>query len=135
MDNRQAALLLARGRAVIGLAALTVPGLFNRLWLGGTKATSPAKAMTRAFGARELVLGIGTLTSVKEQTQGPEWLSMGAVADGVDAAVSLLVRGAPRRTRVIALVAAGSAVGAMKVARELADERAAASGSGLEARA
>jgi hypothetical protein len=135
MNSRQVALVLARSRAVLGLAALTLPGLFDRVWLGGAKATPSAKAVTRALGAREIVLGIGTLTSVKEQTQGPEWLSMGAVADGVDAAVSLLVRGAPRRTRVIALVAAGSAVGAMKVARELADERAAASGSGLEARA
>jgi hypothetical protein len=123
MDNRQAALVLARGRAVIGIVALALPGLVNRAWLGAGAATPHAKALTRALGARDLVLGIGALTSVKENTQGPEWLSMGAVVDGVDALASLLVRGAPRRTKFVALLAAGGAVAGMKLSRDLADAR------------
>jgi len=126
MDNRQAALVLARSRAVLGLVGLVLPGVLNRLWLGAGAATPHAKALTRALGARDVVLGIGALTSVKENTQGPEWLSMGAVADGVDAIASLLVRGAPRRTKLVALMAAGGAVAGMKLSRDLADERAAA---------
>jgi hypothetical protein len=132
MDNRQTALILARSRAVLGLVALVLPGVLNRLWLGKDAATPSAKALTRALGARDVVLGVGALTSVKENTQGPEWLSMGAVADGVDALVSLLVRGAPRRTRLVALPAAAGAIGGMLVARALADERTAARGSVLE---
>jgi hypothetical protein len=132
MDNRQAALVLARGRAVLGLVALALPGVVNRAWLGAGAATPHAKALTRALGARDVVLGIGALTSVKENTQGPEWLSMGAVADGVDAIVSLFVRGAPRRTKLVALLAAGGAVAGLKLSRDLADERAAEQ-SALEA--
>ena len=40
--------------------------------------------MARMFGAREVVLGVGTVTSVKERTQDAEWVSARAVADAVD---------------------------------------------------
>ncbi len=134
LDTRQLALVLARGRAVVGLSALLLPGLVNRVW-SGQKATPQAKALTRIFGVRDVVLGVGALTSVKEQTQGPEWLSMGAVADGVDALVSLFLRDAPKRTRLIGAAAAGSAALAMALARDLADRRAAQTGSEVEASA
>jgi hypothetical protein len=136
MDNRQVALILARGRAVLGLVALAVPGVVSRLWLGAGAATPHGKALTRALGVRDVVLGVGALNAVKEDTQGPEWLSMGAVADGVDAIVSLTLRGTPRRTRLVALLAAGGAVAGLKLSRDLADQRSAAmTGSALEERA
>jgi hypothetical protein len=131
LDSRQFALVLSRGRAVIGLSALFLPGLVNRAWFG-QKATPHAKALTRLLGVRDVVLGVGALTSVKEQTQGPEWLSMGAVADGVDALVTLFLRDAPKRSRLLAAGAAGSAVVAMVLARDLADQRAAVAGSTFE---
>ncbi|MCU1430035.1 MAG: hypothetical protein JWL83_4035 [Actinomycetia bacterium] len=124
MDNRQIALILGRGRAVIGLAALVLPGATIRLVLGAGAATPPAKALTRMLGVRDFAIGIGAITSVKEETQGPEWLSMGAFADGIDAVVFLTLRDAPRRARLIGVAAAGSAVFAMKVSRDLADARA-----------
>ena len=130
--TRQSALVLARGRAVIGLVALTFPGLLNRAWLGAGAATPHAKALARMLGVRDLVLGVGALTSVKEQTQGPEWLSMGAIADGVDALVALTMPGAPRRTRLLSLFAGGAALVTLKVARDLADERARTASSPLE---
>ncbi|GIU90246.1 MAG: hypothetical protein KatS3mg010_1345 [Acidimicrobiia bacterium] len=49
------------------------------------------------MGARDVVLGLGALTAVKERTQDAEWLAMGAVADAVDAAVSLAAPGISRR--------------------------------------
>jgi hypothetical protein len=125
MDKRQTALVIGRGRAVIGIAALAVPGVVNWLWLGRGGSTPQARALVRMVGIRDLALGVGTLTTVKEDTQGPEWLSMGAAADGVDAIVSLLLRDAPRRTKLVGLGAAAGAVVAMKIARDLADERAA----------
>jgi hypothetical protein len=132
MDIRQAALVLARARAVIGLAALFAPGLTNRLWLGAGASTPQGRALTRMLGVRDVALGVGALTSVKERTQGPEWLGMGALADGVDALVSFGVRGAPRRTRLVGIVAAVSALGAMKLSRDLADERSRDARSTLE---
>jgi hypothetical protein len=125
MDNRQLALVLGRARAVVGISAIALPGVVNFLWLGTGATNKHARALTRMLGIRDLALGVGALTSVKENTQGPEWLSMGAAADGVDALVSLLLRDTPRRTKLVGLVAATSAVVAMKVSRDLADERAA----------
>jgi hypothetical protein len=125
MDNRQVALVLGRARAVVGIAALALPGLLNRVMLGAGAATPHARALTRMLGIRDLALGVGALTSVKEATQAPEWVSMGAAADGVDALVFALLRDGPRRAKLVALVAGASAVVGMKVARDLADERAA----------
>jgi hypothetical protein len=123
MDNRQVALVLSRARAVIGLSALVLPGLTNRVLLGPDASTSAAKGLTRMLGVRDFALGIGALTSVKEQTQGPEWLSMGAFADGLDALVLLTARGAPKRSRAFGIGAAAAAVFIMKLARDIADER------------
>jgi hypothetical protein len=131
LDTRQFALVLSRGRAVIGLSALFLPGLLNRVWFG-QKATPQAKALTRLIGVRDVALGVGALTSVKEQTQGPEWVSMGAVADAVDAVVSLFLRDAPKRSRLLAAGAAASAVAGMVIARDLADQRAAIASSAFE---
>jgi hypothetical protein len=123
MDTRQLAIVAARARAVIGLSAMVLPGTLTSIWLGTGAVSSHSRVLARAMGARDLVLGIGALTTVKEQTSGPEWLSMGAMADGVDALLSLVARDVPRRTRLFGLAAAVSAVAGMKLARDLADER------------
>jgi hypothetical protein len=132
MDNRQIALVIGRARAVIGIVSLVLPGLVNRVFLGAGAANKHAKALSRMVGVRDLTLGVGTMTSVKEQTQGPDWLSMGAVADGVDALVALAARGVPRRTKLIGIVAAANAVVSLKIARDLADERARTAASPVE---
>jgi hypothetical protein len=133
LDQRQIALVMARSRAVLGLVALVFPGLLNRAFLGAGAATPHAKALMRMAGIRDVALGVGALTSIKESTQGPEWLSMGALADGVDALAILLVRGAPRRARLVTLGAAAAAVAGLKLSRDLADERANAAPSPVEA--
>jgi hypothetical protein len=133
MDTRQSALVLARGRAILGLASIALPGAGNRLALGQGATTPWMRGLWRMIGARDFVLGVGALTSVKEQTQGPEWISMGAVADAVDALVLLTVPGGSKRARVTGVLAAASAVVGLKVARDLADQRAAERGSSLEA--
>jgi hypothetical protein len=53
-------------------------------------------------------------------------MGWGAVADGVDALALLLPPGLPGRARATGLLAAGAAVVGMKLAWDLADERAAA---------
>jgi hypothetical protein len=75
------------------------------------------------FGAREVVLGVGTITSVKERTQDAEWVSASAVADAVDGLVMAFSPGVPRRSRPAALIGGSAAVMGMLAARAFADER------------
>ena len=121
LDTRTAALVLARGRAVVGLVLLFVPGLAARLWFG--ESSPRIRALLRMVGVRDLVLGVGALTTVKERTQDAEWVGMGAIADAVDGLVTLTTSRLPFRGRLVGPTALGSAVIGIKLARDLADAR------------
>src|SRR4051794_18122727 len=121
LDLRKTALILGRSRAVIGLVLIFLPGLAGRLWLGDH--SSRTRALLRMVGVRDLILGVGALTSVKEHTQDAEWVGMGGIADAVDGFVTLTAPGIPLRGRLVGPAALGSAVLAVKLARDLADER------------
>jgi hypothetical protein len=119
-DPRTIALALARGRVVFGLVALLVPGLACTLLFG---SSSPAaRALCRMLGVRDLVLGVGAITSLKEQTQDAEWVSMGAVSDAVD---SLAMWIAPIGWRKVPLALMSKGLGGVGLycARRLADQR------------
>lgn len=124
--TRDLAITLTRARAILGLGLLVIPGALGRAWLGRAGGAPATRAGLRMLGARDAVLGVGTLTAIKEGAHGPEWMSMAAVADGVDAAVCLVSPGIPKRTRIVGLIAAASAVLGLRLARDLADEREAA---------
>jgi hypothetical protein len=121
LDTRSTALVLARGRAIIGLVLLVVPGIPARLWLGDSSPR--VRALLRMVGVRDLILGVGALTTVKERTQDAEWIGMGALADAVDGVVTLTTPGLPLRSRLIGPGALGSALLGIKLARDLADAR------------
>lgn len=124
LDTRTTALVLARSRAVVGLVLLFVPGLAARLWFG--ESSPRIRALLRMVGVRDLILGVGALTTVKEHTQDAEWIGMGAVADAVDGVVALTTARLPFRGRLVGPTALGSAVLGIKLARDLADAREAA---------
>jgi hypothetical protein len=126
MDHRTNVLGVARGRIVMGLAMLIAPGVALRVLFGRHASTQTARVLARMFGAREVVLGVGTVTSVKERTQDAEWVSACAVADAVDAAVMAFSPGVPRRSRPAAVVGSVAAVLGIQAARAFADGRAAA---------
>src|SRR6478736_5828724 len=86
-------------------------------------SSAPARVLARMFGARELVLGVGTITSVKERTQDAEWVSASAIVDAVDGLAMAFSPGVPRRSRPAALVGTAAALLGMQAARQLADER------------
>ena len=117
------ALWFARIRALLGLKLVLFPGIITKLFIG--TPTPVANAAVRMVGVRDLGLGLGAVAGVREGTQGPEWMGWGAVADGVDALALLVTPGLPKRARLTGLFAAGAAVVGMKLAWELADERAA----------
>lgn len=124
MDHRQVALGLARGRAVTGLVMLALPGLAGRLLFGRAGATPVARALLRVAGVRDLVLGIGAITSCKEHTMDAEWVGMGAVADCADGVVALVTPGLPIRARAVAVAGGAAGVAGLVASRMLADERA-----------
>jgi hypothetical protein len=105
---------------------LILPGVMLRVMFGRNSSTSTARVMARMFGAREVALGVGTVTSVKEHTQDAECVSASAMADAVDGLVMAFSPGVPLRSRPAALVGIGAAVMGMQAARAFADERAAA---------
>jgi hypothetical protein len=65
MDQRTTVLVIARGRIVMGLAMLLVPGIMLRVMFGRDASTRTGRVVARMFGAREVVLGVGTINTVK----------------------------------------------------------------------
>ena len=118
-ERKRAAIWMARGRTVLGLAALAAPAPIVGVWTGG-ESTGPSRALGRFIGGRDLTLGVGTIIAVESGDGGANWLSVCAVVDGIDAAVSLLQPGLPRLTRLLAVFAAASAVLHVRVAKEIA---------------
>ncbi len=123
MDTRTTVLGIARGRIVMGLAMLILPGVMLRILFGRQASTPSGRVLARMFGAREFVLGVGTVTSVKEGTQDAEWVSASAMVDAVDGLAMAFSPGVLRRSRPSALIGIGAAVVGMQAARKLADER------------
>ncbi len=120
-DPRTTALGIARGRVVLGITMLVLPGLAGRVAFGAT--SREGRTLLRMLGAREIVLGVGAITAVKEHTQDAEWVGMGAVSDAVDVAALLMAPGPPVRRALNAFTAASGAATGMLCARMMADER------------
>jgi hypothetical protein len=131
-DHRRVALILARGRAVNGLVMLVVPGVVGWVLFGKDGRTPTTRALLRLVGVRDLVLGVGAITTLKEQTMDAEWVGMGAVADAVDGLVSLATPGLARRSRLVSLVGGSAAGAGLLAARKLADERKRTAGSEID---
>ena len=122
-DHNEVALRIAQARAVNGLVMIVVPGLVARIVFGKAGAHTATRAAMRLVGVRDLALGVGAITTVKEQTMNAEWVGMGAVADAVDGAVTLFTPGLPKRARLVSAIGTSSAVVGLLAARALADAR------------
>ncbi len=121
LDDRTLALVIARGRVVLGLVSSLLPGLVVR---GAPGESSPGtRALSRIAGARDLALGVGAVTTLKEQTQDAEWVGMGAGCDIADGIALLVTRRLPKRARVTGLGAIATGVVGLVLARRLADAR------------
>ena len=78
---------LALGRAAVGVSMLARPTLLPRL-LGVDSATATRMAWSsQMLGAREVALGLGTWTALRQQNARAArlWLMAGLLSDGVDA--------------------------------------------------
>ncbi|MGZ4757909.1 MAG: hypothetical protein ACXV95_02500, partial [Acidimicrobiales bacterium] len=61
MDHRQLLRTVAAGRVVAGVALVALPGTSANLWIGPVAKDPAVKVVVRALGARDLVIGLGTM--------------------------------------------------------------------------
>jgi hypothetical protein len=81
----------------------------------------------RIAGVRDLVLGVGAITTLKERTMDAEWVGMGAVADAVDGAVLTFTPGLGARARLASVAGWSAGTVGYVLSRALADQRVAES--------
>ncbi|MBK5287190.1 MAG: hypothetical protein JJE46_01865 [Acidimicrobiia bacterium] len=122
MELRKFALYVSRTRVGMGLVMMASPRIaFGPIY--GREVSEPAAAaIARMMGAREAVLGAGAAIAVGERQGGANWVSMLAVADGIDAVVNLTSRRLGWRGRVLGTLAAASAGAHLMLAKQLAAE-------------
>jgi hypothetical protein len=119
MNARELARYYAGGRVAIGLLLLLFPGRVLQGMLGGRAAVTPGVLVIgRMLGARDGILGVGTLTAMSPGSDDADvraWLRSSAIADASDAAaMALAYRHLPKRKRfvMLAFALAGTATGA-----------------------
>jgi hypothetical protein len=115
MEPRDAALLHARGRIAFGAAFVLFPGLAGRVWIGSDAGRRPVKVLARAFGARDLAIGLGIVIALDRGAPVRGWIEAGAFSDAIDTAAGLVAGGSiPPATRwpCVALGAGSAAAGA-----------------------
>jgi hypothetical protein len=110
---RAAVTAVAAGRLGLGVVALARPELAARAWLGTKLGSGVApRLLGHALGGRDLALAIGALAALRSGNQRDirHWTAAGALADGVDAAATLVMwQALPENNRLAILVAAGGA--------------------------
>src|ERR687896_510 len=106
MEPRDLAIVQARGRIAVGLAFALAPGLAGRLWVGRDARTPGARVLGRAFGARDLALGLGVVIALDRGAPVRGWLEASALSDAGDFTAGLLDAGVlapPLRPGLLAL--------------------------------
>ncbi len=92
MSARGATRALALGRLAIGAGLLAAPGSIGRAWIGEDADRAGAQVLSRALGARDLILGALTLHVIDRPGVGYRTVATCAMADAVDCAATLAVR-------------------------------------------
>jgi hypothetical protein len=115
MEPRESALLHARARIAVGAAFVLFPSLAGRMWIGSDAARRPVKVLARAFGARDLAIGLGIVIALDRGTPVRGWIEAGVLSDAIDTAASLVAGDSIHpalRWPCIALGAGSAAAGA-----------------------
>ena len=109
---RTIAQALGAGRAALGAVLLIAPDALTSRWVGET--TEAGRVLARGLGARDIVLGVGTVAG------GREWVIAGVGADVADFFASGSASGIPRGGRLgTVALAGGSALLGVWLARAL----------------
>ncbi|HUE28614.1 MAG TPA: hypothetical protein VMP89_17705 [Solirubrobacteraceae bacterium] len=119
MRARDLARFTAICRLAIGAGFVAYPPLSMRSWIGSDARRPGAILLARALGARDLVIGVGTLASLADRRALSPWLRGALAADATDLALTLAGGDAvPARGKVLvcAVAAGGVALGAAALA-------------------
>lgn len=111
MNPRETARQIAMARMGFGVAFMTAPGLFGRLWVGPDASRPAGKLLFRALGARDFALGLGTLLAMRHDRPTRGWLEASGLADFADLAATFIARNSlsPVSRNVTYAIAAPSA--------------------------
>ena len=85
MDLSTIARVAGASRVAIGAALLSAPGLVGKPWVGDVSERPAAQIAIAGLGARDLVIGAGTLWTLggRKRGVGP-WLIAAGLADAAD---------------------------------------------------
>jgi hypothetical protein len=123
MTPRQAAAMLAVGRAALGVAVLAAPKRVTAGWLGPEHASQPVvQDLARSLGARDVALGLATLWTLDDHVAGARVQTACAAVDTVDALATFLARKAlpPAGVLGTVVIAGGAAAAGFYLARATA---------------
>lgn len=119
MDDLKLARSIAAGRILFGALMLFIPNTV--LARASAERPGPLVWLARAFGIRDIVLGLGALQSLSEPEPDPSWVRLGAVADTSDAIAAVVWRNelGPAGTASTLALAVPAALGGWKAASAL----------------
>jgi hypothetical protein len=84
---------LAINRVAFGLGYIAAPEQTGKGWVGKVAKKGGATVLTRALGARDLVLGAGALWAMRSESHAARpWFAAHAVADATDLAATVAAR-------------------------------------------
>jgi hypothetical protein len=98
---------LAAGRVGVGAALCAAPALATH-WVGADGRRPGARTLTRALGARDAALGLGTLAAT-DTAELRHWLLASSLSDAVDFAATFSRPPSGRRSVVLVLAAGAMA--------------------------
>ena len=121
MNDAKLAIFAARGRIAFGAAAVVVPGLAARVMGGRRGSEGLAPLFARMLGARDVVLGLGTVIALDRGAPVRGWLEGSALADAVDCVACVAAREdmSPSAFRAAAGLGAASAILGILLSRRL----------------
>lgn len=111
--------VLSIGRAALGAGMVATPALAGRPWVGPDASAPGAMVIGRAFGARDVVLGLGTLEADRRGEGVRTWLAAGVIADAVDLVATLAAGDEipARGSRAVSVLAGGAALAGLVLLR------------------
>jgi hypothetical protein len=121
MKDASLAMILARGRIAIGIAAVAAPGLATRVIGTRRSPRGVAPMFARMLGGRDIALGLGTVIALDRGKPVRGWLEGAALADAVDFVACVLAREqmSPRAFGATAGLGAASALAGGVLSRRL----------------
>ena len=124
--------ILGGARIASGVAFIAMSRPLGHLLIGEDAYGAGAQLFIRAFGARDALLGAGTLLAMRSKRPGRPWLIAAGLADAFDAAATAAAyQQLPLRRRALTFaVSAIPAVLNLSTAGRLADQRSVARSAG-----